>query len=107
MERIVGSITINGTASRLMPGVILSYKKGDKMKTHETTTAESLANAAGERAKSYVDAGVDALNTVSGKARQIGRTTDDCVRDNPWIAVGVAAGVGIVVGFLLRGRRSA
>ena len=78
------------------------------MKTHEThdgNTAESLANAAGERAKGYVDAGVNALNTVSGKARQLSQNADSCVRDNPWMAIGVAAGAGLLVGYLLRGRR--
>lgn len=74
------------------------------MKTHETSTAEALANAAGERAKGYVDVGVSALNAVSGKARQIGQNTDEYVRDNPWMVIGAAAGIGIVIGYLLRGR---
>jgi len=75
------------------------------VETGNTCTPESLADAAGERAKSCVDAGVSALNTMSGKARELGRSADGCVRDNPWLALGAAAGVGILVGFLLRGRR--
>lgn len=75
------------------------------VETREANIVEGLTNAAGERAKSCVDVGVDALNSVSGKARQIGRTADGYVRDNPWWAIGAAAGVGIVIGFLLRGRR--
>ncbi len=73
--------------------------------TKESCTAESIANAAGERAKYCVDAGVNALNVASGKARQIGKTADSYVRDNPWLVIGVAAGVGALAGFLLRGRR--
>ena len=69
------------------------------------STPESMANAAGERAKCYVDSGVNAVNAVAGKARQLTLNADGCVRENPWIAVGVAAGVGVLVGFLLRGRR--
>jgi len=77
------------------------------MKSVETATshAEGLADAIGERAKSYIGGGVDALSAASGKARQIGRSANGYVRDNPWLAIGAAAGVGIVIGYLLRSRR--
>lgn len=74
---------------------------------NDPATAEGMANVAGERAKCCVDASVNALNAVTGKARQLGQNTDDYVRDNPWLMIGVAAGVGILIGFLLRGRRGA
>ena len=38
------------------------------------------------------------------KARMAGRATDDYVHDNPWRSVGIAAGVGLVIGLLI-GRR--
>ncbi|TAM39599.1 MAG: DUF883 domain-containing protein [Burkholderiaceae bacterium] len=38
------------------------------------------------------------------KAKAAGRVTDDFVNDNPWKSVGVAAGIGLVVGLLI-GRR--
>ena len=38
------------------------------------------------------------------KARQAGRVADDYVHDNPWRSVGMAAGVGFIVGLLI-GRR--
>jgi ElaB/YqjD/DUF883 family membrane-anchored ribosome-binding protein len=71
----------------------------------ETSTAEDLVQAAKERAKSCVDASVNALNVVSDKACQVGRNADGYVRENPWLVIGAAAGVGILVGYLLRGRR--
>ena len=36
------------------------------------------------------------------RARAAGRVADDQLRDNPWRAVGVAAGIGLVIGLLLR-----
>ncbi len=39
------------------------------------------------------------------KTREAARATDEYVHDNPWRAVGIAAGVGLVVGMLIsRGR---
>lgn len=38
------------------------------------------------------------------KAKAAGRAADDYVHDNPWRAVGIAAGVGLVIGLLI-GRR--
>ena len=77
-------------------------KNADSKQGH---AAEDIASAAGERVKDYVDQGVNALNVVSGKARQLGQAADSSVRNNAWIAIGAAAGVGLVLGYLLRGRR--
>ena len=74
--------------------------------TQDGCTAETLTQAAGERAKGYVDAGVNTLNAVTGKARQLGQSADGYVRDNPWIAIGAAAGVGLLLGYMLRTRRA-
>jgi len=41
---------------------------------------------------------------VVDKAKAVGRATDDYVHDNPWAAVGIATGVGFLVGLLI-GRR--
>ncbi len=41
---------------------------------------------------------------VVDKAKEVGRTTDEFVHENPWKSIGVAAGVGLVVGLLI-GRR--
>lgn len=38
------------------------------------------------------------------KAKQAGRATDDYVHDHPWKAVGIAAGVGVVLGLLISRR---
>ena len=38
------------------------------------------------------------------RAREIADATEEYVRENPWQSVGIAAGVGLVLGLLL-GRR--
>ena len=46
----------------------------------------------------------EAEASLIDNAKQAGRATDDYVNDNPWRAVGIAAGAGFVLG-LLMGRR--
>jgi ElaB/YqjD/DUF883 family membrane-anchored ribosome-binding protein len=43
----------------------------------------------------------EVLDTVSDRAREYGRYADEQVQQNPWTAVGVGFGVGIVMGALL------
>jgi len=60
-----------------------------RMQDHLTNARASLA---------------DAQAVVVDKAKQVGHATDDYVHDNPWRSVGIAAGVGFMVGLLI-GRR--
>ncbi|MCX7898137.1 MAG: DUF883 family protein [Rhodocyclaceae bacterium] len=46
----------------------------------------------------------DAEAALVDQARRIGRAADDYVHENPWGAVGIAAGIGFLVGLLI-GRR--
>lgn len=46
----------------------------------------------------------EAQDVVVDKAKQVGHATDDYVHGNPWKSVGIAAGVGLLVGILI-GRR--
>ena len=41
---------------------------------------------------------------VRERARQAARYTDEYVHDNPWQAIGVAAGIGLALGILLARR---
>lgn len=47
---------------------------------------------------------LDAEHAVLEKGRQIARTTDDYVHENPWTSIGVAAGMGLLLGIVI-GRR--
>jgi len=46
----------------------------------------------------------DAEQLVVDKAKQAATATDDYVKGNPWTSVGIAAGVGILIGFLIAKR---
>lgn len=43
----------------------------------------------------------DVLEGVSDRAREYGRYADETVQQNPWMAVGIGFGVGVVMGALL------
>lgn len=42
-----------------------------------------------------------AQEAVAAKTKQAAKVTDEYVHENPWAAVGIAAGVGLVVGMLI------
>jgi ElaB/YqjD/DUF883 family membrane-anchored ribosome-binding protein len=46
----------------------------------------------------------DAEDALVKKAKEVGHATDDYVNENPWRSVGIAAGVGLIIGLLI-GRR--
>jgi ElaB/YqjD/DUF883 family membrane-anchored ribosome-binding protein len=46
----------------------------------------------------------DSASQVRDQARQLTKTTDSYVRDNPWQVVGIAAVVGVVLGVLMSRR---
>jgi ElaB/YqjD/DUF883 family membrane-anchored ribosome-binding protein len=46
----------------------------------------------------------DAQAVASEKTKAVADATDGYVRDNPWRAVGVSAGIGLIIGLLI-GRR--
>lgn len=83
------------------------------------TDAEELlratANQAGERAaearerieRSLERAKVklsEVESVVGARTREMAHVTDEYVREHPWRAVGVAAGIGLIVGLLISRR---
>jgi ElaB/YqjD/DUF883 family membrane-anchored ribosome-binding protein len=65
---------------------------------------DSIADVAGERAKQYVDSGVDVYNNLAEKTQAVGKRVDGYVRTNPWMMIGAAAGVGLLLGLMIRRR---
>jgi ElaB/YqjD/DUF883 family membrane-anchored ribosome-binding protein len=74
-----------------------STQTGDTIKTVRARTEESLRQAKARLTEIEQDA--------VRRAKEIADATDEYVRDNPWQSVGIAAGIGLLLGVLL-GRRS-
>ena len=74
---------------------------------------KATANQAGERvaaARKRIEQSLEerkktfseAETAFVDKTKEMAKTADDYVRQNPWNAVGIAAGIGLVLGLLLR-----
>ncbi len=70
---------------------------GEKVQEVRSRAEETV-----KRARARLEAVED---DVVRRAKQAANRTDGYVRENPWQAVGVAAGVGLLLGLLI-GRRS-
>ncbi|MBI4206708.1 MAG: DUF883 domain-containing protein [Betaproteobacteria bacterium] len=46
----------------------------------------------------------EAESTVADKTKQMANMTDEYVREHPWKAVGIAAGIGLIIGLLISRR---
>lgn len=69
---------------------------GEKVAAAREKIGESLREAKYQLSR--------AEEAIIDKTKQAARATDDYVHENPWRAVGIAAGVGLVIGLLI-GRR--
>jgi ElaB/YqjD/DUF883 family membrane-anchored ribosome-binding protein len=76
-------------------GRISNVKDADVARVR-TKVEQALASA-----KDSIASGTD---TVRQQARRVASTADDYVRESPWQALGLAALVGVAVGFLVTRR---
>ena len=67
-----------------------------------------LAGEAGRYARQRVrdarDSASAMLDTVKSKAGEYNKVTVDYIRENPWKALAIAGGIGLLAGLLLRRR---
>lgn len=73
-----------------------STATGERAQALRKRAAEAL-----DRAKHRLQ---DAQGAVRDSTRKAARATDDWVHENPWGAIGIAAGVGFLVGLLVSRR---
>ncbi len=69
---------------------------GEKIATARERIQASLAV--------YKEKLVDAEHAMMERTKEAARATDEYVHDHPWQAVGVAAGVGVLLGMLIARR---
>ena len=66
--------------------------------------AEEKVVEARKRLTAAIEKGKEALDSVQEKAMAGAKATDQLIRDNPYKALGIALGVGAMIGYLLRRR---
>lgn len=72
-----------------------------------STAGEKITLARQKIEQSLVEgrkAVADAEKTFVKKSKEAAEIADDYVRENPWSAIGIAAGVGVVLGLLIRNK---
>lgn len=84
-------------------------ERADEMKEQGASAVKEYAGKAKEyaseyagKAKEYAQQGYD---VAAEKSREFKDTTQHYIEENPWYAIGIALGVGVLVGIMLRGHR--
>ncbi len=96
-----GRQAANGNINDFLSNVEDLTKAIKDVETPEIARVRAKVKMALTAAKSAL---YDGAAQVRTQAREVGRTTDSYVRDNPWQVVGIAAVVGIVFGVLMTRR---
>ena len=73
-----------------------SAQTGEKIQEVRARAEESLRQAR--------DRLVEVEEEALRRAREVAEATEEYVRDNPWQSLGIAAGVGLVLGILIARR---
>jgi len=66
--------------------------------------ASELRETAMTRLKQAKEKAADAQVVVIERGKKAARATDDYVHEHPWASIGIAAGVGMVIGLLINRR---
>ena len=92
-EKLVGDLkSLIGDAEELLKAS--ANQAGEKFSVARQKIEQSLV----EGKKSLADA----EKILVKKGKEAADVSDDYVRENPWGAVGIAAGIGLVLGLLIR-----
>jgi ElaB/YqjD/DUF883 family membrane-anchored ribosome-binding protein len=107
----INSTSTQGDISKekLMQDLQMVVSDAEELLRATAGQAGEKVNAARERIQDSLDGAkvrlAVAQEAMLEKTRQAARATDDYVHESPWRAVGIGAGVGLVIGMLIsRGR---
>jgi len=94
-EKLVGDLrNLVADAEELLKAT--ASQAGDKIGVARQKIEQSLIE--GKKALA------DAEKSLVAKSKECAEIADDYVRENPWSAVGIAGGIGLVLGLLIRGK---
>ncbi len=92
-EKLMGDLkTLIGDAEELFKAT--ASQAGEKVAVARQKIEQSLIE--GKKALA------EAEKIVIERSKQYADVADDYIRENPWSAVGIAAGVGLILGLLMR-----
>jgi ElaB/YqjD/DUF883 family membrane-anchored ribosome-binding protein len=96
------------TTDKLMTDLRAVLEDAEALLTATAGQAGEKIQAARDRAKETVRVArerlVDAQDEVTKRARAAAKDADKYVHDNPWQAVGIAAGIAFIIGVLVSRR---
>ena len=109
MSANLTSNDVGVTKEKLMQDLRMVVADAEELLRATASQAGEKVSAARERIQGHLDAAKERLEDAEAmmieKTKAAALATDEYVHDNPWRAVGIAAGVGFVVGMLIaRGR---
>ena len=109
MSANLTSNDVGVTKEKLMQDLRMVVADAEELLRATASQAGEKVSAARERIQGHLDAAKERLEDAEAmmieKTKAPALATDEYVHDNPWRAVGIAAGVGLVVGMLIaRGR---
>jgi ElaB/YqjD/DUF883 family membrane-anchored ribosome-binding protein len=80
----------------------MAHKSAARISDHAKHESHDMVHDVVDAVTGYAKQGYD---TVAEKGQQVKDTTEHYITGNPWYAVGIALGVGVLLGLSLRGRR--
>ena len=97
-----------GAKSELMGDLNAVIQDSEELLKATASQAGESTMALRERARLRLDKAKDSLqdlqHTSIDKAKAVGHKADDYVHDHPWQSVGIAAGIGLLLGILISRR---
>jgi ElaB/YqjD/DUF883 family membrane-anchored ribosome-binding protein len=100
--------TVNISKDKLIQDFRIVVADAEELLRATASQAGEKVTAARERIQDSLHAAkvklAEAEDVIVQQGRLAVRVTDEYVQENPWRAVGIAAGVGLVIGLLI-GRR--
>ncbi|TFY97598.1 DUF883 family protein [Ramlibacter humi] len=104
-----GSAPISSPRDRLMADLKVVIADAEELLKMTAGQAGDKAADVRQRIQQRLDSARADLSRVQeqalSQAKEAGRAADQYVHENPWTAVGIGAGVGLLLGLLIGGRR--